>query len=129
MALYQYYAITDSGKTLKGVVEAEHEKEAEELLYKRKIILTKLELYKEVSKTKLSKKEVLNFTLELQELTDTDTKEKRYVASIEFGSTGQWIPLPSENYRQAYQKIERKIKDKHYILHVSPDGSIGIKFL
>ena len=68
MALYQYFAISDSGKTLKGMIEAEHEKEAEGFLQKKNITITKLELYKEISKTKLSKKEVLNFTSELSKL-------------------------------------------------------------
>ena len=69
---------------------------------------------------------VLNFSLELIELTDTNTKKKRYVASIEFGTLGEHIELPPENYRQTYQEIKRKLEKGEYRAQISSDNSLDI---
>jgi general secretion pathway protein F len=68
MALYQYIAIDDSGRKIKGMVEADHEKEVEIALTKRSLVLTDLKLCKRFTKTSLSKKEVHSFTEELSKL-------------------------------------------------------------
>ena len=68
MSLFQYFAIDESGKKLKGVIEAEHEEEAEIILQKKNIIVTELEAYNAVAKNKLSKNDILNFTGELSRL-------------------------------------------------------------
>jgi general secretion pathway protein F len=68
MALFQYLAVDETGKKIKGIIEAEHKEEAEHLLHKKNVALTYLELYSKASKTKLTKKEVLSFTEELSKL-------------------------------------------------------------
>jgi len=68
MVLFQYLAMDESGKKIKGIIDAESKEEAELLFHKKNIVLTELELFSKVSKTKLSKKEILNFTDELSKL-------------------------------------------------------------
>lgn len=68
MVLFQYLAMDESGKKIKGIIDAESKEEAELLFHKKNIVLTQLELFSKVSKTKLSKKEILSFTDELSKL-------------------------------------------------------------
>lgn len=68
MALFQYLAVDENGKKIKGIIEAENSVEAELSLFKKNIALTDLKLFSKASNTKLSKKEVLNFTEELSKL-------------------------------------------------------------
>lgn len=68
MSLFQYLALDDTGKKIKGIIEAENKEEAELLLFKKNIVLTDIQQYVKMSKSKLTKKEVLNFTDELSKL-------------------------------------------------------------
>ena len=68
MVLFQYGAVSEAGKKIKGIIDAESKEEAELILHKRNVALTEIELFSNGSKTKLSKKEILIFTEELSKL-------------------------------------------------------------
>lgn len=68
MVLYKYIAIDPDGKKIKGLLEADNEKEAEQTLNQKNNILVELKSNKNVRKKKPTKQEVLSLTEELSKL-------------------------------------------------------------
>lgn len=68
MSLFEYFAINEKGKKIKGIIEAESEKEAAFHLQNKSIVITHLHLFCREKKTNLSKKDILGFTEELSKL-------------------------------------------------------------
>ena len=66
------------------------------------------------------------FTLELLECVDIETKEKRYLASIGFGSLGQSIELSSENHQREYAELKEKIERGNYKIQIAPGNSLDL---
>ncbi len=90
MALYQYQAITSSGKKRKGVIEAQSERDAKDKLRGQGLMVAKIEIKENVSKRQnLTGDDLQAFTVQLSQLVSAGIPLYESLIAIEEQSRGE----------------------------------------